>query len=110
MTTNTDQTVGSNHKAPAPPSMRVRVVDRGTGPSYQGVKIRHYTIAATCPQCGGPRGETYGHNFCEDGEWLNCDRWDNPCGHVDYYHAVIAEALSNEWAAENRSSGPRVNG
>ena len=23
---------------------------------------------------------------------LNCDGWSNPCGHVDYYSAVRAEA------------------
>ena len=26
------------------------------------------------------------------GEFYVCDRWDNPCGHVDYYGDVIREA------------------
>jgi hypothetical protein len=73
-------------------TMTVRVVDRGTSRSYTGVNIRTVTIPAVCPKCGGPRGGKYPHNFCEDGEWMNCDRWDNPCGHTDYYSAVLEEA------------------
>ncbi|MFG3510197.1 hypothetical protein ACGF5F_32395 [Streptomyces sp. NPDC047821] len=77
-----------------PITMTVRVCDRGTGRGYVGVAIRTVTIAATCPQCGGPRGTdtVRNHNFHEDGEWLSVDRWTNPCGHVDMYSAVLREA------------------
>lgn len=101
-----DQTTEATEVEP----MFVRVVDRGTSRYYTGVKIRPVLIAPTCPKCGGPRGETYPHNFCEDGDWLNCDRWDNPCGHTDYYHEVLAEARTNEWAKKNAEMSPRVNG
>lgn len=67
--------------------MKVTVVDRST---YWGTKT--IEIADTCPKCGGKRGEPYGYNFWEDGEWCWCNRWDNPCGHIDYYPDVIKEA------------------
>lgn len=73
-------------------AMKVRVVDRGTSRSYEGVKIRTVAIQRSCPKCGGPRGEVYSHRFCEDGAWYDCDRWDNPCGHVDMYTDVLIEA------------------
>ncbi|WP_143657807.1 hypothetical protein [Embleya scabrispora] len=73
--------------------MTVRVIDHsrwGTSAPYPA--IRTVTIAAVCPQCGGPRGEAQHHRFNADGEWLSCDRWKNPCGHVDMYDAVLVEA------------------
>lgn len=73
-------------------AMTVRVCDRGTGRGYEGVKIRKVTISAYCPECGGRRGEPRNHNFHEDGEWLSVDKWENPCGHVDLYAHVLAEA------------------
>ena len=75
-------------------TMTVRVCDRGSGRDYVGVTIRTVTVSDRCPQCGGPRGvdTIRNHNFHEDGEWLSVDRWTNPCGHVDMYSAVLAEA------------------
>ena len=75
-----------------PATMTVRVIDRGTGRGYNGLAIRTVTIPAVCPTCGGPRGEATGHYFCEDGAWYTCDRWQNSCGHIDMYSAVLAEA------------------
>ncbi len=49
-------------------------------------------ISGKCPLCGRPRGKPYPFNFCEDGEWFTVDRWDNPCGHIDYYYNCIREA------------------
>ncbi|MFA5037504.1 MAG: hypothetical protein WC479_10065 [Candidatus Izemoplasmatales bacterium] len=74
--------------------MNVRVMYRnnhfgGDGWTYYPVNI---TISDNCPKCGGKRGTPYNHNFCEDGEWFNVDRWDNPCGHIDYYPDCIKEA------------------
>lgn len=72
-------------------TLTVRVADRRHSPVGHAT-IRTITIAATCPRCGGPRGEPRPHNFYDDGEWLVTDCWDNPCGHVDMYNAVLAEA------------------
>lgn len=78
-------------------TMTVRVRDDGPGPGYTGVSVRTVTISDRCPACGGPRGKdtVRGHNFRVDGDWFNVDRWDNPCGHVDYYANVLAEALAD---------------
>ena len=46
---------------------------------------RRVEIKDTCPICGGKRGTPYNYAFCEDGEWFNVDRWENPCGHIDSY-------------------------
>lgn len=84
-------------------TLRVRVIDRGTGPGYEGLTIREVAIAATCPVCGGPRGvdadgvsTVRPHRFCEDGAWYTCDRWTNPCGHIDTYAAVLAWLRTRE--------------
>ena len=72
--------------------MTVTVVDRslwGRGPYPLIITV---TIADTCPTCGGPRGAPQPHRFHEDGDWYTVDVWQNPCGHVDMYDDVLAEA------------------
>lgn len=56
--------------------------DGGDGWTYHPARVE---IADACPVCGGQRGTPRPYRFCEDGEWLVVDRWDNPCGHVDSY-------------------------
>lgn len=79
-------------------TMTVTVRDRasespwGSGPTNP--KVRTVTIAATCPKCGGPRGEPSGLNQHDDGCWYWVQVWDNPCGHLDTYAAVITEAAA----------------
>jgi hypothetical protein len=62
------------------------------GTSGYGIVLRTVEIADACPQCGGARGEIRGYNGCEDGDYYHVNVWNNACGHVDYYEAVIAEA------------------
>lgn len=83
--------LGMTDLVPRPTSMTYRVCDRGAGRAYVGVRIVVATVAAECPRCGGPRGEARRHRFCEDGEWYVVHQWDNPCGHVDLYEAVLLE-------------------
>lgn len=64
-------------------------MDGGDGWVYYPKTI---TIGDYCPVCGAKRGERYNHRFCEDGEWFDVDRWDNPCGHIDMYAACYAES------------------
>lgn len=61
-----------------------------------GLRFRTVTISAFCPRDGQRRGTPYNHRFPNDGDWYNVDRWDNPCGHVDMYDAVLAEADAAE--------------
>ncbi len=54
--------------------------------------MRRIRIAAHCPIDGRRRGEPRWVRGCEDGEFYRVQAWDNPCGHVDYYEAVVVEA------------------
>lgn len=72
--------------------MTVRIIHRING--GWNIRIVQVTISDKCPVCGGQRGKPYNHNFCEDGDWYSCDKWDNPCGHIDKYSDVLQEAQS----------------
>lgn len=74
--------------------MRVTIMFRnsytgGDGWQYYPLRIE---IGDKCPICGGQRGKPHNHHFCEDGEWFDVDKWENPCGHVDKYKDVYFEA------------------
>ena len=77
--------------------MKVRVRDRRAEGARWGhggplVMLRTVEIADRCPTCGGPRGEPALRRYCEDGEWYDVSRWDNPCGHIDLYDDILREA------------------
>lgn len=75
--------------------MQVRVRDTrfdSWGHGLTRAIVRSVTIADTCPVCGGPRGTARNANQCDDGEFYSVDVWDNPCGHIDHYNAVLNEA------------------
>jgi hypothetical protein len=80
--------------------MTVRVRDNAAesrlwgSSSFSGPIVRTVTIATVCPVCGGPRGQARPGRVVEDGEWRAVDVWDNPCGHVDMYAAVVVEAAA----------------
>jgi len=54
------------------------------------------TISAYCSKCGERRGEPQGNNSCDDGAFYWVQVWENPCGHLDLYTDVIAEARALE--------------
>jgi hypothetical protein len=76
----------------------VRVRDSAAGSALWGTSgpftpiIRTVQISSNCPACGARRGEIRGDNGCEDGAYYHVNVWDNPCGHIDYYPAVLREA------------------
>ena len=77
--------------------MKVLTVDRSNwdtpGPYPKIVEV---TIENICLKCGGPRGEPYLYIFHEDGGSYACHKWDNPCGHIDYYDEVLKEAEKSQ--------------
>lgn len=87
--------------------IRVRVRDRsaeapwGSGPTSP--VIRTVEISATCPRCGGPRGEPRNLNQVDDGAHYSVDVWANPCGHADPYTAVVEEARQLAAAVTRRN-------
>lgn len=88
-------------------TVTVTVRDRDAEPAWgsglTNPAVRAVTIAASCPECDGPRGEPRGQNSCEDGAHYWVQVWDNPCGHVDTYAAVVAEARALELATASRT-------
>ena len=68
--------------------------DQFWGNGYRSINqiIRRVTISDFCPKCGQKRGKPALKRFCEDGEWYDVSCWQNPCGHIDKYQDVIAEA------------------
>ncbi|MDX8127745.1 hypothetical protein QLH52_10665 [Methylomonas sp. OY6] len=49
----------------------------------------------TCPECGGPRGDTFRTQSYDGTLPVQCDGWNNPCGHIDHYRDVRLEAQAN---------------
>jgi hypothetical protein len=83
----------------------VTVVDRestsrrwGHGPGG-APDLATVEISDRCPVCGGPRGVPQWSRFCEDDDWYGVNTWRNPCGHVDQYADVLAEARGRRDAA-----------
>lgn len=58
----------------------------------RGVKVK---LRWVCPVCGQPRGKIKKVRSYDGSLILFCDGWSNPCGHVDKYDDVIAEAKAN---------------
>lgn len=74
------------------PEVATRTVTIPAREQHDGYYGRRVTLRWVCPICGGPRGEPT-HGFSYDGSRrLPVDMWTNPCGHVDKYSAVRAEA------------------
>lgn len=70
--------------------MDVEIPDRL---DHQAAHKATFTIADTCPRCGGSRATVQWKVALYDGHnRMIVDIWTNPCGHVDLYTALRAEA------------------
>ncbi|MET7363180.1 VVA0879 family protein [Streptomyces sp. NPDC005562] len=71
----------------------VRVPDTSANWGTSGPSTIVYTLRIPdfCP-CGVERGAPEPFNACNDGEWYNADKWENPCGHKDSYQDLLAKA------------------
>lgn len=65
---------------------------------HAGWHLRTVTLLWVCPRCGGPRGEPFPGVSYDGSRRLSVDQWINPCGHVDWYSRVRAEADGQELA------------
>lgn len=93
------RTMTETTSAPADPetdTMTVTIRDRAAeapwGVGLTNPVVRTVTISATCPIDGQRRGEPTSLRQHDDGCTYYVDVWTNPCGHVDGYAAVAAEA------------------
>lgn len=60
---------------------------------HNGYGLMTVEISDNCPVCGGPRGQVYGTLSYDGSRRVNCDGWNNPCGHIDLYSDVRAEGV-----------------
>lgn len=59
---------------------------------HAGQHLITLTLRWVCPTCSGPRGEITPAISYDGSRRLACDGWSNPCGHIDFYADVRAEA------------------
>lgn len=71
--------------------LRVTVINRHNQWHPRPVEV---SVPLACPTCGAERGWPRGYNFVEDGESFHSHTWDNECGHIDMYEALLAEAAA----------------
>lgn len=62
---------------------------------HDGIHGTSVKLRWVCPICGAPRGNVSNGRSYDGSRVLFCDTWDNPCGHVDKYADVRAEAAAN---------------
>ncbi len=72
--------------------MKVTVMDRSTDSFYPYDHAMTVEVSDKCPVCGKERGKPWDYHFYEDGYTFTVSRWNNPCGHIDYYRKVLEEA------------------
>lgn len=69
-----------------------RIVEVPASNQHEGMYTIKVELVWVCPKCNRVRGNVY-RTFSYDGSRrVECDGWTNPCGHVDKYDAVRAEA------------------
>ncbi|QOR55810.1 MAG: hypothetical protein YHS30scaffold324_42 [Catenulispora phage 69_17] len=94
--------------------MKVTIRDRAAeapwGYGYVQPVVVTVEIADDCPvpDCGAKRGEPRHLRQCDDGAWYSVQVWDNPCGHVDMYEAVVREAKTLAQAAYDKKQATRA--
>lgn len=75
--------------AASPPTRSVHIPGSDDHDGWYAITV---TLPWICPQCGGPRGTIHPAISYDGSRRLACDGWQNPCGHIDFYSAVRAEA------------------
>jgi hypothetical protein len=89
--------------APAQPERRTVEIPYLAGDFYT---TRLVELDWICPVCGDKRGEVY-RTLSYDGSLrVNCDGWQNPCGHVDKYPDVLKEAQAAFEAQQQAEAAP----
>ncbi len=74
------------------PIKTVYIPARAEHDGAHGINVK---LRWVCPICGAPRGEISNGRSYDGSRVLFCNTWQNPCGHVDKYDDVRAEAAAN---------------
>jgi len=81
-----------NHSTEHHDRTEVRTVRIPGSADHAGQHLITVTLRWVCPTCVGPRGPVRPAISYDGSRRLACDGWSNPCGHVDFYADVRAEA------------------
>lgn len=73
----------------------IRTVIVPSSPEHNGIYKRWVRLVWVCPVCGMPRGEPREGTSIDGSIRMSVSVWENACGHVDKYTAVINEAIAN---------------
>lgn len=84
------------------PIKTVYIPARAEHDGIHGVNVK---LRWLCPKCGAPRGEVKSGRSYDGSRILFCDTWQNPCGHIDKYADVRAEAAANGLNGDVMSGG-----
>jgi len=87
-------------------TVRDRAAESPWGSGRCDPKTRTITISARCPRCCAPRGKPQGLNSIDDGAHYWVQTWKNPCGHIDLYEAVLAEADARSTLSRSANGPP----
>jgi len=60
---------------------------------HNGMSLVTLEIGDYCPVCERERGRIFGVHSYDGSRRLNCDGWENRCGHIDTYEAVRLEGV-----------------
>lgn len=83
---------------------KIRTVCIPACENHEGFYKVNILLNWICPICGKPRGEIKKGLSYDGSLRLDCDVWDNPCGHIDKYEDVRKEALQNGLNGVNRTT------
>jgi len=75
--------------------LEIRTVTIPAREDHEGIYSKTVKLHWVCPVCGGQRGEPFAAVSWDGSRKLDCDGWENSCGHIDKYSAVRKEAAEN---------------
>ena len=69
----------------------IMIVTIPSSSTHGGFGLVTLEISDNCPTCGEKRGEIFATHSYDGSRRLNCDGWNNPCGHIDKYSDIRQE-------------------
>lgn len=76
--------------------MNIKTVTIPATPKHEGQLKAVIKLEWVCPTCGQERGEINNVRSYDGSLSMVVDGWENPCGHIDKYTALIKEATANQ--------------
>ena len=91
-------------KVPDTSIKTVYIPARAEHDGTHGINVK---LRWVCPICGAPRGDVQNGRSYDGSRVLFCNTWQNPCGHIDKYDDVRAEAAANGLNADIFGGGTK---